>query len=459
MTKEEFKYLGWFVKSNYFNTDTNLITMYEILKKYYPEFSSEKLEKERAFNLLFPGTVYDDPKMRNLMSKMTQLLEEYLVCLEWKQDKFVRERLLIDAFERRNIDIEESKKKTAQLISDLDNLPYRDENYFQSKMNLQRKLYIQSNVIGNNNSDYLIEDVLDNLDSYFALVESKTMCEIASLKTSKSSKIPSRQTKIIDVGNILSQIYSKICELYRTEDESIYLTVKDKFAENISTINMIEQKYVLKYLLEFAIRRVRINALKYLREVFELYKIAHENQLLAINGVITNTTFINIVNAAARVAEFEWAEKFILENLSNIDKETREEVEKLGKGFLAFNKRDFSQVVDLLSTLSFDDILYQLLAKSLSLQAYFELFLLDMSYFSFIKNYSQSFEKYISRNPEIGKRKSTSYLLFIRFVKTLSGLIHHNELTNEKRKNLMRDLENKTEIAERNWLRLKMESS
>jgi hypothetical protein len=389
---------------------------------------------------------------------MTQLLEEYLVCLEWQQDKYLREKLLISAFERRNIDFEEFKKKTGVLIKELDNLPFRDEDYYFSKMEMQRKLYYQSNANGEIETDEIIESVIENLDSFYSLARLKITNEISALKDSKSASVSKKQAEILDGNNSLLQIYSNIKKLYEQNGEIIYMHTKNLFVESIEMIRPSEQKFVIKFLLGFAIRQVRVDP-KYLREIFNLYKIAHENNLLVINGILTNATFINIVTTASRIGEFDWAELFVDKNQEKIESKTKNEIIALGRGFIAFYKWEFSNVIDLLSNLDFKDILYQLLAKSLSLQAYFELFLKNESYFAFIKTYSQAFEKYLSRNPEIGKKKLNSYISFIRFVKSLAGIIYHKELTEERRLMLLKELERKKEIVERNWLKSKIEEN
>ncbi len=458
LSKEEMKYLGWFVKSDYFNTDENLVVFYEYLKRYYPGFDSTKFTKEVVFQHIFTKDSYDDAKMRNLMSKMTQLLEEYLVCLEWKQDKFVRDKLLIDAFERRNIDFDEFKKLTNGLIGEIGSLPFRDEDYFLLNMELQKKLYYQSTAIGANGTDKIIEDASDCLNNFYSLSRLKMMNEISSLMASKSIAKSIKKNKEFDENNILLKIYNNIAELYEQKSEAIYFATKTVFLSNINEIRRSEQKFVIKYLLEFAIREVRSDS-KYLREIFELYKIAHENEILENYGIISNATFVNIVMAASVIGEFAWCRLFLAECQVKIESKTRKEMIALGEGFVAFYNKNYSTVIDLISNLNFKGVLYQLLAKSLSLKSYFELFLLDNSYFSFVKSYSESFEKYVSRNPDIGSRKSSSYTSYVKFVRKLAGLIHQSELSVDRKKLLIKELNGKGEIAEMNWLRTKIEGN
>ncbi len=49
LTPQEFREFGEFVKSPYFNKNEKVITLYNVLKKYFPGFDSGSLTKEKVF--------------------------------------------------------------------------------------------------------------------------------------------------------------------------------------------------------------------------------------------------------------------------------------------------------------------------------------------------------------------------------------------------------------------------
>ena len=49
LDERDFKLLGKFVASPYFNSNSKLISFYKILKKYYPDFDSIEISNQNFF--------------------------------------------------------------------------------------------------------------------------------------------------------------------------------------------------------------------------------------------------------------------------------------------------------------------------------------------------------------------------------------------------------------------------
>ena len=79
ITPDELKSLKTFLSSPYFNSLSKINELFEILKKFYPEFNSDSLTSEFLFKKLYPGKIYNYSTITNLISKMQKLIEEFLV--------------------------------------------------------------------------------------------------------------------------------------------------------------------------------------------------------------------------------------------------------------------------------------------------------------------------------------------------------------------------------------------
>lgn len=81
-SKQEMKDFEKFILSPYFSSPRNLKPLYNVLKKYYPSFSSLSCTKEKIFEKLNPGKKYDEKKSNHyiqvLVSEMTTLAEKFL---------------------------------------------------------------------------------------------------------------------------------------------------------------------------------------------------------------------------------------------------------------------------------------------------------------------------------------------------------------------------------------------
>ena len=451
LTKEEFKNFGRFVKSNFFNTDKNIISFYEYLKKWYPDFTSNRLAKEKVFHSLFPCVPYSDGKMRNLMSKMYGILEHYLIELEMKMNSDKREELLINALKARNVE-DVYKKKVINIIESLDADSVKSANYYLSSSNLFQNLYFHSNIVSTFIPQELLQKSIINHELYYQITKLKLEAEMANATVSHPSNVSKLETIASISDNILIDLFSKIIKLHETESEAQYLEIKNSLSENISLLSLFDKKFVLKHLLEFSIRKIRINAGRFYQETFELYKIGHEHLLLATNNVLSYTTFLNIVTTAARVKKFIWVEDFIKNNVHMLPVENRHEVCSLGFAYVYFYRRKYWEAIKSVSNISFKNTLYQLISKSISLQSFFEISVKDISYFDLTFSYTMSFEKYIIRNPTIGKSKIDSYLSFIRLTRSIMDLIYKNDKNEKTKLELIEYLNTKDEIVERKWL-------
>ena len=55
---KEIRRFSEFISSPYFNKNKNVIKLYEVIRKAYPDFEQEKFTKENVFSKIFPGKKY-----------------------------------------------------------------------------------------------------------------------------------------------------------------------------------------------------------------------------------------------------------------------------------------------------------------------------------------------------------------------------------------------------------------
>ncbi len=77
-SSQEIKRFGLYLHSPFFNANTNIVKMYDIIKKNYPDFKNNKLTKEFIFKKLYPKEKYNDERMRFLMSELLRHALDFL---------------------------------------------------------------------------------------------------------------------------------------------------------------------------------------------------------------------------------------------------------------------------------------------------------------------------------------------------------------------------------------------
>ena len=132
LSQAEFKALKKVVASPIYNTNERMMVLYNALKRQYPKFNSTQKGKKSSLRKVFPDEPFNNYKIHRLFTQMTQLLEEYLLLLDQRNNDTERKKRLIQIYTQRN-----SKaffdNETGQLSEELANSPYQDLEYYEAQ--------------------------------------------------------------------------------------------------------------------------------------------------------------------------------------------------------------------------------------------------------------------------------------------------------------------------------------
>lgn len=78
-TEDEVSEFLDFLKSPFHNKKSGVIKLYAEIKKHYPDFKKDELEKEKLWEKLYPGKKYSSGVMKNLIFDLTKLAEEFVM--------------------------------------------------------------------------------------------------------------------------------------------------------------------------------------------------------------------------------------------------------------------------------------------------------------------------------------------------------------------------------------------
>ena len=167
---EEMRWLAKFVRSPFYNSNKEVIALFDYIRKYHPECDSSKLAKEVVFKKIWPKEAFNDRRIRVLMFRLSDLVEAFLVAQKLKKDKIQHEKLLIQAVGERDL-YEVFVKKTEVLLGQLENDPLRDESYFEHQWELRKNVldHIKTNRLEASLEDF--KSTLHHLDSFYMMTK------------------------------------------------------------------------------------------------------------------------------------------------------------------------------------------------------------------------------------------------------------------------------------------------
>ncbi len=119
-----------YVCSPYFNKEKVIMNLTEHLKKSYPDFKEEFIQKEKVYKKLYPGKKYNDSVMRNVLSKTMRLAEDFLTLKEFEYNTdYYRTILSLRGAGEKKLEFLFSKadERAKKYIG---SLPYRVDMYY-----------------------------------------------------------------------------------------------------------------------------------------------------------------------------------------------------------------------------------------------------------------------------------------------------------------------------------------
>ena len=96
MNENEFREFGKFIASPYFNNRSEIVRLYDALKKYHPTFSSNSFKEELIFSKVYPGKKFSGVMMRKVFSLTTNLAMSFFAFKSFEDDKLGYNVKLLD---------------------------------------------------------------------------------------------------------------------------------------------------------------------------------------------------------------------------------------------------------------------------------------------------------------------------------------------------------------------------
>jgi len=462
LNKEEFSRLGKFLNSPFYNYAIPPIHLYKSLKKFYPTFDSPKMTQELIWKKVYTNDAFNANKFWQLTSKLTQLVEQFLISIELEKHPREKQKFLIKALAPRN------KKLLVKAIQEVDvELEEKKKTYAIYQEDFLHQLSL-SNFHGIFNTTEAIkyeERFLDRLELFYLFQKIKSAINLKSVEkhrnVSYSFYLIPEIIQLVESDdfkqNPLLQFFSKLFQLVNDGSHDLYFEVKEIFIQLMDTFEGEDKKFVFHHLMNYVIFQVNSGDGEFRIEYLNLNKEGLKQNILLENGKISYRTFTNIISQGASLQEFDWTEKFIKEYEKKLPESSKQDALTMGQGLLLFFKNDFSKTIDLLNNNQFEQTLERLRKNELLLRSYFELFLREPSYYNLLISFITSFDKYLHRDEIEANKRIELTINFIKVIKRLSKLIYDKKFLENHRIKFINELK-KEKMILKPWLLEKIKS-
>ena len=451
MSEEELKSFGHWLRSPWCNSNKNLVTLFEKLKKYYPAFDNRKLTKEKLAGLVLPKSKFSEKRINNLLSEAFLAAKKFMVFQSLNQKEGLRQNLLLQEFRRRNLD-DWSFRESEKEILRLETKKTKEWEDYLDLFLLNRQLYLhpRQKVSGD-----IVLKMGKQIDLLYLL-------EKASLINDKifRNRILKHENYDLDreldlwksgaegIDHPALNFYKKRFEFTSENILEKHLELRELFFQNYESLNKLEQRIHLLSLTNDAAYLRKKGQLN-MREILAIYKFGFQTNILPVEGNLTTNTFASIITMSNALKDFEFSKSFCDTYSQYLPEEIREDAVNWAVAGREYRMGNLENSLNILLQREPKSFIFKRVSKVLNLQVYFDLYLRDPSYYDYLMDYCGAFEKWVNREKFLSTSIKEPILQFIQRSKELIKFA--TEISPDEQK-LSKFLEGEKGVEARTWL-------
>jgi hypothetical protein len=449
--KKEIREINKWLVSPAHNQRQDVVKLFDCLIENLTK-DDVSLEKENVWKSIFPKEPYDDARMRQSMYFLLQSLEEYLAFSEMIKNPVHTQTVLLEVYRRKNL--EKPFKMTMEAArKHQKNSQFNDLDYLKTQHTLEKEQYLH--LVGQDwNMELNLQQTSNSLDvSYITdkLRLSSRMFAHQSIykKITYDFGILSSVLEFVEKNDLLkipaiAVYYFGYKARTNPENEDNYNNLENLILNHRQIFPDDELRELFLISINYCIIRMNAGIESYIARSFNLYKIGFEKGILIENGIIGKMSFGNAVSSALKNKDYDWAINFVEQFQNNVEEKHRKSMVHFNLSRIHFEKGDYNKAQRLLTQFEYDDILLNIIAKTMLLKIYYEQDELDA-----FESLLESMRTYLQRKEALDTNRKTSYKNMISIMKKLLNLNPYSKAQVEKMREL---IINTNPLAERDWL-------
>lgn len=383
LNESELKSFENYLLSPYFNNSEQIIKLFEFIKKAHPTFAN--INKEAIFRAIYPKEEYKDKKIRDLLSRMLGLAEDFLAQERFNSNKLLGIRLTLQELAAKNLE-KHFVAKAKEADTEINKEKITSAGFLYDKYSIFKE---KRNYLTLINDSIKSPDYYKDIAAEIELFEFYTLYKILrygisvfinqkTIKHDYDFRILELILKYLKDNPQFQQpiimIFYYLIILNRGEGgQETYLDLRKLIDENIHSINHEDQVLILVEQFNYT----KIQSLKgdefYKKENYRILKQNTDMKIYPKEGVyFTDSSYIMIAATAFIENDFEWAEKFMNDYKEKLDPVKRDNIYMYTLSVMHYRKKNYGEALKGFAKVSIDDFYYQIRVKNHQLKIYVE---------------------------------------------------------------------------------------
>lgn len=457
LSSAEFRRLGDFIRSPFFNKNANALSLYTLLEKIHSVQTSGKLTKEDIHNKIYPDREYNDSKIRSLISDFKKLTEKFLAIIECEKETGVIKNSLLNGFSERNM----SKNFDAmsnEVFNDLKKEFNKNSYYYYDRLRFEHLVleHRGTNIEVNLDNEYF--KLSDDIDYFYFAAKLEL---INSLLSRKYHVLGSLKVNIKFIEEIILFIKENINEIKKdnpiiyseylilmmmtSEGNDRYFHELQTFVlKNIGKYNIYELEQVYYPLINYGFNKVAMGENEYLSNIFDIYKTFERKDFYAEKKVFQDIDFISIIIIGLRLKKTSWVEMFYSNYKDKLKDEFKDDTTNLAKAMISFSKKDYNSAIEQLNKVNYNNSYYYLKSKETLIQIYYE-----QKQYENLQSLIDATKHYLKRRQGV---LSIHYERYLKFLKFVNMLLRAKLKDNTETVILKKEIKGSSNAIAREWL-------
>ncbi len=418
------------------------------------EKSETDLEKGAVWQSLYPATAYDDVRFRRLCSDLLRLAMDFTAYNQYASNPAINQVFLLHALASTRLEKHfDGVLRQTELLQEKAGVRDADFHYLAYMLHRRRHEHLE-HISPKTAAFDPIEKADFHLDCYYFAKKLEHYCDALGYRnmvseTAEVALFPDF-LKYLEQSAYLAEPVVKAWYLVarmmlHPEEVDFFQEMKSLLETQAASFQRKELKTLFIHSMNYCIdTKINHGREDYYGELFSLYRIALDREIIFDNGELNPHHYKNIITIALHIRELAWAENFIRDYTHRLAKSEQENALNYNLAHVYFYQKQYDRVIELLREVEYQNIAYSLGSRMLLMRTYFEQ-RQDQALDSLIDSYSI----YLRRNRLISKDVKQQYLNMLRFTRKLFQLAPFDKKGREKTR---QEIENCKSLAAKKWL-------
>ncbi len=449
LKKKELRQLKKFLRSPFVTHREDIGLMYNCLAECLYKGRSLP-EKEALFTKVYVGESFDEQKLRSTMSELHLFVEQYLMWQSMQQEKTTSLLALAGFYRQRNL-AKHFGRTIRKVQSMQKNQPLRNPDFYQNLLRFQTEkaqFYSANKRTRNLN----LQEISNTMDILYLSQKLRHVCTQLShravfqtnyeLGLLQDSIDLLEESPFLEVPAIALYYY---CYRFLTEAYSqvYFRKFREALSQDQGQFPKEELKDLYRAAINFCIRKLNEGSLEFTREGWELFQEGLAAGFFVENNQLSRFTFDNVVGFGLRLKEYSAVESFIAEYQNKLDQEYQQNTVLFNRARLEYERQNYEVALRYLQASDPNDLVNQLISKTLLLKIYFEL-----DEFNLLDSHLDSFRSFIRRR-EVSDYHRQNFQNIIYYTRKIVALAPYSRPEREK---LATAIQEEKVLTEKGWL-------